>query len=314
MITQPIPRREIRLRCSINIEQFMTWKPGELRIVQLGEEHITGRTKTIQYTDVEVPAPYDRLVSQLIAEIRYSAGQNAVKNDIHESRRRQFYAKRILDAFSKELKGFKDSGIPPTSFRSKILTPILQRQLSGLPDAYTPTVRAAVSTIVGEEPTIEDVTRFYLDDDPVDPAFIASYRRGLLHVPEPRWHLALVAGVASMTPTQDSIDHYAKVRRNHDEIMEAITAMQEFKEYDEVGLPLLTHTEVKAILDEGLETFFEHELNYVVRYTLPPSSTLTSLMSHTQPETVASVRKEMGHMASVPPRTSQDPDVNDSGS
>ena len=246
-----------------------------MRLIKLGEPRANG----IHYRDVTIPAPYDRIVSQLLAELQYSAGQHAAEVDVLESRRRQFYARKTLYAFIKELKELGEGDAPSANFRSKVLTPILQRQLQGVPDSYTPTVRTSISAEADGEPTITDVTKFYLNDDPVDPGFIPTYRRSLLHISEARWHLSIVAGVAEMAPTPDAKHHYAKVRRNHDAIMAAISA-EGFDGFDELGVPLLKSVEVKAIFDEGLQDFFEDELKHVVR-DVPPTSTFIPLMSPT---------------------------------
>jgi hypothetical protein len=218
-------------------------------------------------------APYDRIISQLLAEVRHAIG-----HDCHEARRRQQYAMKVLDAFGAEFKkAYKHADFRPAEFRSKVLTPILQRQLAAIPDAYTPTVRAAIpsspresiTTSSRDRLTIRDVTEFYLGLDPTDPKHIRSYRRNLLLIPEARWHLGLMKLETPGSP--EAIARYLKVRVNHDLISDGL--MEEgHTGLDKYKVPLLTHAEIRCIIDEGLEGLFAQELTSVVSNT-PPSPT-----------------------------------------
>jgi len=107
------------------------------------------------------------------------------------------------------------------------------------------------------------VTRFYLQDDPTDPIFIQTYRRNLLYIPNPRWHLGVVMG-KEYGSSQAAIDHYKKVMDNHYVIMLDLE-MEGHKRYDNNNIPLLSYVEIKCIIDEGLEDFFKEELQNVVR-------------------------------------------------
>ena len=117
---------------------------------------------------VGIPVVYAQLIAQLLAEDLHGE-----QNSGHEALRRQSYARQVLDAAGKEIKQYKG---PSTAFRSKILTPILQRYRRGTPDGYTPTIRTAVSGDEDVAPTLTDATQFYLSEDPVDPAHIPFYR------------------------------------------------------------------------------------------------------------------------------------------
>jgi hypothetical protein len=64
---------------------------------------------------------------------------------LQEAARRQAYAPQILDAFARELKVIDDNSTSAMAlFQSSVLTPILQRQKAGLPDAYSPTVHIGI--------------------------------------------------------------------------------------------------------------------------------------------------------------------------
>ena len=90
------------------------------------------------------------LFSQLMAESMHSQRDGG-----HESRRREDYAQKVLDKFGGELRQFKDL---PVTFRSKVLTPILQCQVTGIHNTYTPTVCTGVNLMkeirTQGEPTI----------------------------------------------------------------------------------------------------------------------------------------------------------------
>jgi hypothetical protein len=240
----------------------MSWTEGELRTVMLGQyrRRAKSNSQMIAYSQRQVPAPYDRIVSQLIAEDMYARG-----HDCHEASRRQNYAREVLDAFGEELNEFKESGLPPASFRSQVLTPILQRQLRGVHDAYTPSIKAGINSKKSEL-SIQDVTKFYLQVDPTNPALIRSYRRNLLYLPEPRWHLGILFG-APVRPGREATDHFNKVRANHDAIMQSLAV--EGHKLGKSNVPLLSHVEVASIFDEGLEAFFEEELGEVVSKAFP---------------------------------------------
>jgi len=187
---------------------------------------------------------------------------HASEQSSHESLCRQTYAREILDAFSDELKMLKRDNMPPANFRSWVLTPILQRQLNGVYNGYGPSVCGGIPK-EGEELTILDATRFYLQDDPIDPIFIRTYRRNLLYFPNARWHLGIVMG-QEYGGSQAAIDHYNKVLDNHYAIMLDVK-VEGHKKYDNNNIPLLSYIEIRCIIDEGLERFFEEELQNIVR-------------------------------------------------
>jgi hypothetical protein len=239
----------------------MNWESGELRKIKVGVSS-KRRNKKAYKTDwksIEVPAPYDRIVSQLLAEAAHATTDHG-----HESRRRESYALRTLDRFGEELVAYTG---PPHEFRSRVLTPILQRQRRGVHDAYAPSVRAAIPSETGS-PNIDDVSEFYLKDDPTDPSLIQQYRRHLIYIPEARWHLGLIMKVAHSS----SVHFFNKVRENHDRLMEALANEEgdtddgEDEGEDEAAdvpagrVEPFTEAEVQVIVDERLERFFELEL------------------------------------------------------
>lgn len=207
-------------------------------------------------TTLKIPLLYVQLIGQLVAE-----DEHASKNRSIEALRRRSYARRVLDKVGEELSGRSEDGF---RFRSTVLNPILQRYLRGVPDSYTPSIRAAISG--DEEPTIRDVTAFYLARDPIDIDNVETYIRNLLYIPESRWYYGVLRGNA---PLKD-IGHFNKIRANHDKLMGGLAENDEpTTKSDEVAR--LTELEVEVIYDEQLEDLFAKMLeNYQVHTLYPP--------------------------------------------
>jgi len=175
-------------------------------------------------------------------------------NRSHEAQRCAAYAEETLDAFGKELFGAKI--VDPAAFRSKVLNPVLQRQLHGVPSHYTPAVRGAVAG--GDRPvTIRDATVFYLKNDPISPTMIPSYRRNCVYIPEVRWHLGVLMGTSAIAGPKQ----YSNIRSNQDEIMEQLRLEGP---WEGPGIPPFSYVEVEAIYCKGIASFFERELEHVV--------------------------------------------------
>ena len=191
----------------------------------------------------------------------------AARTDQHEARRRETYARQVLDAFGKELEGFTNfTKAAMKRFRSAVLTPILQRQLYGVPEAYTPSVRRAVMRDHSEL-TIKAATELYLGDDPTDPENIPNYHQNLLYAQEARWHL----GRVMQTHINDAevhvhVEYYNRFLEDHDRIMVGVKDGHEG--YHESGCPYLTQAERSAIAREQLSLSFREELAMQVRHAL----------------------------------------------
>jgi len=227
------------------------------------------RNQMIGESTYQVPAVYHRLVCQLVAEDRHGKAHNS-----HESRRRQMYARKVLVDFVIELQKNRamppEKQVPPASFRSHTLTPILQRQLRGVHDAYMPSVHTAMVRKGEANLTISRVTEIYLHQDPTLAHLAPQYRRHLLYVPEPRWHLGVVLNPDRL----GDANFYNAVRDHHEEILMAFredrASDKERVMRDSNGMPILRRAEVRAILLEGLEGFFAEELSAVVIHPTPP--------------------------------------------
>ena len=224
----------------------------ETRRAGTGEDH----TVVMQF---HIPAVYQLVVCQLAAEIELGN-----HTDMYESRRRQTYARKVLDLFGQEIRGFVGySKKAMATFRSRVLTPIVMRMLWGVSDAYTPFVTKGVQRS-HKELTIEAATEFYLAEDPTDPSLIPTYRRNILYIPMARWYLGRILHPLRPLTTKD----YKRVLGNHDKIMAELkqTTLQGADE-DEDGIPMLTESEASAIADEEITRFFRKDLARLVSCT-----------------------------------------------
>ena len=230
----------------------MNWKQGELRRIEIGvaKKRRNRIEPEIVYTVKQIPAPYDRIICQLIAEEEH--GNIHIS---HEAVRRQRYAQQVLDLFAEEINAYRGLA---SRFRSYVLTPILQRQLLGVHDAYRPSVSDAVGC-GSRNPTIGQVTEFYLTVDPTDAALIGSYRYNAVFIPEVRWHLGIVVGIFRLGDSSS----YNRIKEHHDDLMAVLRAESE-EDVDSNQVPLFSEAMVKVVIDEGLDLFFGSELGRVV--------------------------------------------------
>jgi len=201
--------------------------------------------------------PYVCLVHQFMAEDLHGQA-----DDGHEAVRHMGYAQRMLEAFGKELEGFEGTA---EDFRSKVLTPVLQRQLCGIPDSYAGVICDCLATDLGGEVTIANATCFYLGNNPLEPAWIPSYCCNIIYIHDAFWHLAVVDGSVTISDFTD----FNIVIDNYDIVMEAMKKKaeengSEGEDDDQSRIPNLSVVEVMAILHVSLQDFFEPELQLQV--------------------------------------------------
>jgi len=226
----------------------MFWTAGTLRPFRIGTKSNRGN----RYTLYHIPAPYDRILAQLIAEDEHGDIHHS-----HEALRRQVYARQVLDKFAEEFRSYTGE---PADFRSKVLTPILQRQLVGVTDGDLPTL----NTVIGKNesrPTIREATVFYLTVDPTDPDLIPNYRYTTVFTPEVRWHLGTVMGVIEVG---DGAAYDRIFGRNQDALMVAIQAQPD-DAVEGSRAAVLDAPMITVINEEGLRQFFTKELEQAVR-------------------------------------------------
>ena len=94
----------------------------------------------------------------------------------------------VLDLFVEEL-----NRIPPSAphlFRSRVLNPILQRQLRGVSDHEPKAIRKEIKFGKDARVSIADAASFYLAKDPLDQSLSRTMLRNLLYV----WSVRLSLG------------------------------------------------------------------------------------------------------------------------
>jgi hypothetical protein len=261
------------LRCPINEATFMKWEFQELRQFQQGHSAsriVDGKVvEEVAWVEQFIPAPYDRILSQLLYEDAHAEIDGA-----HEALRRQAFVRRVLNEFDRELSDYRGNR---KTWRPRSLTPLLVRQLFGVDENYGPSVAAAIAQ-GPTDPTIAEATDFYLTMDLTNPRWIPNFRRNLVHIPEARWHLGIVLGVHRIGARRV----YDFVHRNQDKLTKYFQALakasgppapEPFNDensddmsqpLDVTDFPLYSRTEVEVITDEHLEGFFTVELNQVV--------------------------------------------------
>ena len=238
-----------RFEAEVTGNSFMMWKKGQLHDISYGKrKKQSGDKKKWNMVTKRVPVQYARLLHQFLLEIDL-----AKHNKAHEILRRQTYAEKVLDEFALELNRFR--GVE-NDFRSKVLTPILQRQLNGIPDPQGPAICKVFDPKHGI-PTIGAVTKLYLGIDPLDPRYINSYRHNLVYIREARWHLAIILGKADGKSEEDFII----TLKHHDCIQQK---MKTSPRPEGGEFPRWNDVEVAAVVEEELDDWFEAELERVV--------------------------------------------------
>lgn len=248
------PRMSFAIDCNITVETFMYWIVGTLRPFRIGTKR-RGRTCWAKHL---IPAPYDRVLAQLVAEDDHADGDES-----HEAARRRSYARQVLENFAKEFRLYTG---PPIDFRSKVLTPILQRQLFGVSDVYFPPLNAVIAK--GPNcPTIGQATLYYLGQDPADPGLIPTYRFNMVFIPHIRWHLGTIMGIIQIG---DGTAYDRVMGTNQDNLMSAIRPNHNHTDdgtrEDVFNAPMAT-----VLKAESLQTFFSIELEQMVRTFAPGS-------------------------------------------
>ena len=228
----------------------MQWKDGEVFEISYGKTRKITNKQAYRWIMLKkkIPLPYARLTQQFLLEVAHGK-----VNSSHEAQRRYTYAQLMLDLFGYELDLFCG---PADEFRSKVYTPVLQRQLKGVHDAYAPSIKRAIAQS-DEDPTIAQVTRFYLGNDPLDPRCIPCYRRNIIYTREVFWHLAMVTGKM----TYDSAKDFESSLFYHDLILKDL---QKRPKPSGRGIPVFSQIEAASIIALELEGYFAVELTRTV--------------------------------------------------
>ena len=234
--------------CKITPDSFLTWEENETVKVRFGK----GRCEEDWATRM-LPRPYIRLICQFQAEDEHGDYDNT-----YEAQRRQSYARRVLDQLGMELERFNGPG---NHFRSKVLTPILQRHVCGVSDSSGLGVYYAIPR-PDDDISITHATAFYLRNDPVDPRNAPTLRRNLIYIREARWHLeTLIRGNVY------GRNLYSATIINQNYLMASLhkAPPQPQAAMSPTNIPPFTKWEVLMILlqEPGLEEFFHEELSAI---------------------------------------------------
>jgi len=221
------------------------------------KKKLPGKKKwRILFTDKRIPVLYARILHQFCLEAAHGE-----EDACHEAVRRMAYAQRMLEAFGRELEGYVGEG---KDFRSKVFTPVLARQLLGLPDNFAPPLHRYMASHSGEV-TIEDATAFYLGLDLLNPVCIPTYRRNLIYIREATWHLRVLLGDIVV----GSSKHFKQTLEFQYDIMEAL----EEATGEVTTIPPFIYTEIKTIIRMDLTDYFADELCNSVRADVPAPTT-----------------------------------------
>jgi hypothetical protein len=190
--------------------------------------------------------------------LRVLAGLNAdiSHGPVHKSGNAYFrmtYAQFVIDKLATELEDSGPKKGSEASWRSKILNPILQRQLNGYHDHEAPMLKAHFDGLEGAELQTE-INKFYLSQDPLAALVQPALRRGILYVTEPRWFLGI-----NDDKRKDS-KHYDFCRAN------TTTILSELSEQED--RPVLQAHEVCLIVLENLEDYYREDAQHAVSSTV----------------------------------------------
>ena len=130
---------------------------------------------------------YLRLLDSLEADIKH-AEVNTLMSVVFQ----QAYAEQIIDKFVDQLPEPGALAALQSRWRSSVLNPILQRQLSGFSGDNPRRIEKHFSTL-----SLQEQELFYLQNDPLDcsPPALGRLMLGVMQVTNARWHLGLVNGI-----------------------------------------------------------------------------------------------------------------------
>jgi hypothetical protein len=156
--------------CTVKV-QGVTWP---LKMADAKTQISTPKSEQLNRgVTYEIPAGYRRPLVGFIREIEFMTVDD-IKS--HNCLHRATYLIKILDLFAEELQDRAKDGKTSALFRSRILNPILQRQLKGTDDHEPELLKRAVGTAPGA------AAKFYLEHDPLDPKWANILRRATLYL------------------------------------------------------------------------------------------------------------------------------------
>ena len=220
---------------------------------------------------------YLRVVVGLNREITFET-EDDLKS--HNCRFRSMYSMKILDHFAEELLAIGQG--PGPRWRSRILNPLLQRQLEGLTDYEAQSVEEGVGS------SIEEAVKFYLVQDPLDPKNTLKMMHNILYIWPVRNSLAFINRPSSE-------ESFRRCSGNSKLLISWICGQDDWIP-GRLGL-----VEKSVITREGLTTCYRKLIE--VWQKVPGSHTLTNSVVNFRPQrgTIPVVVRSSIRMGSNPP-------------
>jgi len=199
--------------------------------------------------EYEIHPGYRPFILGLLREIEFMTDD---KLATHNCLGRAVYLQKVMDEFAEELEAA--FVMVKERWRSRVLNPLLQRQLRGVSD-HEP---AAVKSEVGD--TLGASAAFYLTHDPLNPNLTKKLRRNILYI----WHVRL-----SLT----SFGYFYQVGSDQKAIQNSQELLKQRSEYtdDDFDEEVLYGFERKLIEAEELQRWFGDLLEWVsgLEFTYP---------------------------------------------
>ena len=190
---------------------------------------------------------YHRVVAGLVREIEF-VSMDGITDKVTLAR--AAYLVKILDRFGDELLEFTKE--PGPRWRSRVLNPLLQRQLRGLTDGQMEDVKKMVGS------SVEDAVRFYLVEDPLDPKNTLKMMHNILYIWPVRHSLVCLNRAGSEFLSENTMT-------NTKYLVEYCQGMEDWKSGS------LYEFELKIIQQEEMTNYYKKMIE--VRQTVPDSST-----------------------------------------
>jgi hypothetical protein len=194
----------------------------------------------------KLPFGYLRVLLGFIREIEFMT-TDQLKS--HNCLFRATYLMKVIDQFVLELP--RISSAAPERFRSRVLNPILQRQLAGLPDHEPKSIRDHVGR------THKDSAKFYLVNDALDPRFRMELLRNLLYI----WSVRLALGFLN-NPGQCTEDAFETVISNTEALVQGRLAVED----DEWDNEIISDYKITVFTAENLRSYYEDVISSAVRH------------------------------------------------
>ena len=190
--------------------------------------------------EYEIHRGYRPFILGLIREVEFMT-RDKIKT--HNCLFRGVYLIKVMDLFAEELKG---AHMVTARWRSRVLNPLLQRQLRGVSDHEPEAVRNEVGN------TLEASAAFYLTHDPLNTALTGKLRRNILYI----WHVRLSLDFLGYKYVEGS----AEIAIENSQALLDNRGLYADEEFDEDKLYSFERNVIKA---ENIERLYDELLGWV---------------------------------------------------